>query len=177
MIFILLINNTRLNIWKTQLILENPENANMLNKIWDRKGWIVWLWRVWTNAAYFVEAHMLVLLFLLMFVQYFTGTRSIALIACASHAKQALRRTPSNNTICNILYNTIIVSSLPSRRPNSACAAAARMTLDAPCGGRCSAAPPHRSCCSGLCRAYCEMSPSWTGWTWAVNDCLKCERY
>ena len=35
MIFSLLVNNTRLNIWKTQLILENPENDNMLNKIWD----------------------------------------------------------------------------------------------------------------------------------------------
>ena len=38
MMFSLLVNNTRLNIWKTHLILENPENANMLNKIWDWKG-------------------------------------------------------------------------------------------------------------------------------------------
>ena len=37
MIFSLLVNNTRLNIWKTQLILENPENANMLNKIGNER--------------------------------------------------------------------------------------------------------------------------------------------
>ena len=38
MIFSLLVNNKKLNIWKTQLILENLENANMLNKIGDWKG-------------------------------------------------------------------------------------------------------------------------------------------